>query len=113
MLSVNDKGLLENIISHAKRIEEKIDGVSKKQFDESIDLQEIICFNLFQIGELAKNLSTTFIEMYGGVPWRKIKGLRDRIGHGYGTIEMDRVWATAKNDVKPLREYCEQIIKEN
>lgn len=113
MLDVNDKGLLENIIFHSKRIEEKIEGVSKKQFNESADLQDIVCFNLFQIGKLAKNLSNEFIAKYDKAPWNKIKALRNRIGHGHGIVEMDRVFVTAKEDVKPLREYCEQIISEN
>lgn len=47
------------------------------------------------------------------VPWSSIKGMRDIVAHGYGTIDLDRVWQTAFEDIKPLREYCEQIINEN
>ena len=102
-----------NIISHCERIEEKILDISKQDFEKSKDTQEIVCFNIFQIGELAKNLSIDFILQHNGVPWNQIKGMRNKIGHGYGTIEMDRVWDTAINDIKPLREYCQQIVNDN
>ena len=102
-----------NIISHCERIEEKILDISKQDFEKSKDTQEIVCFNIFQIGELTKNLSIDFIHQHNIVPWNQIKGMRNKIGHGYGTIEMDRVWDTAINDIKPLREYCQQIVNDN
>ena len=102
-----------NIISHCERIEEKILDISKQDFEKSKDTQEIVCFNIFQIGELAKNLSIDFIHQHNIVPWNQIKGMRNKIGHGYGTIEMDRVWKTAIDDIKPLKEYCQQIINDN
>lgn len=102
-----------NIINHCERIEEKAFNISKQDFDKSIDIQEIVCFNIFQIGELAKNLSADFIHKYSGVPWNLIKGMRDRIGHGYGTIKMDEVWKTTIQDIKLLKEYCLKIINDN
>ena len=113
MLGTKEKGIMLYIIDHCERIEEKIISISKQEFDKSKDIQEIVCFNIFQIGELAKNLSMDFIDHYNAVPWSQIKGMRDKIGHGYGTIEMDRVWNTAINDIKPLREYCQQIVDDN
>ena len=113
MLGTKEKGIMLYIINHCKRIEEKAFNISKQEFDKSEDVQEIVCFNIFQIGELAKNLSIDFILQHSGVPWNQIKGMRNKIGHGYGTIEMDRVWDTAINDIKPLREYCQQIVNDS
>lgn len=112
MLSVEEIGVLKNLINHCLRIEEKISGISKEEFDNSLDIKEIVCFNIFQIGELARSLSESFINTYKKVPWKKIMGMRNRIGHGYGTIDMNKVWGTAIQDIKPLREYCEVILKE-
>ena len=38
-------------------------------------------------------------QQFGGVPWKQIKGMRDKIAHGYGAIDLDRVWDTALLDV--------------
>ena len=113
MLNIKTKGLLQNIIKHCQRIEEKIQECNKELFNSSDDIKEIICFNLIQIGELTASLDIDFTNQYTGIPWNKVKGMRNRIVHGYGTIDIDRVWQTAIEDVKPLRDYCEKILKEN
>ena len=113
MLTIKTKGLLLNIINHCKRIEDNIIGLEEKNFYADENIKDVICFNLLQIGELAKNLETDFTNTYANIPWRSVKGMRDRIVHGYGTMDMNRVWLTAIENVKPLREYCEQIINEN
>ena len=101
------------IIDHCKRIEEKMVNINDETFYKDKDIQEIVCFNIFQIGELVKGLSPEFASRYTLVPWNKIKKMRDVIGHGYGTIKMDRVLDTARNDIKPLKKYCEKILEEN
>ena len=47
------------------------------------------------------------------MPWKDIKGMRDWVAHGYGTINLKEVWDTAVNDIKLLKDYCEIIINEN
>ncbi len=110
---MKEKGLLLYIINHCERVEEKIKAIDKKDFDSSEDIQEIVCFNILQIGELAKGLDNNFTSIHDKVPWKSIKGMRDRIVHGYGTINMDRVWETAINDIEYLREYCKEILDES
>ena len=64
MLSVKDKGLLFNMIKHCERIISKMDGLSREKFDSDEDTIEIICFNILQIGELAKNFDSSFVKEY-------------------------------------------------
>ena len=44
------------------------------------------------------------------MPWKEIKGMRDWVAHGYGTIDWSDVWNTATKDIAPLRLYCEEIL---
>jgi len=111
MLSIKEKGLLLNIIKHCTKILEKVDGLTKQQFDDDEDVLQIVCFNILQIGELAKNFEPTFIQRFNEVPWNKIKGMRDKVAHGYGSIDVDRVWNTAIKDIKPLLDYCNLILE--
>ncbi len=113
MLTIKEQGLLKNIIKHCEKINEKMNGLTREQFDSDEDVVQIICFNILQIGELAKNFDTTFIVKYDEVPWKQIKGMRDKVAHGYGTIDMDRVWATASTNINPLLNYCKAILEEN
>lgn len=102
-----------NIIKHCKRVEEKVNNLSKEDFYNNEDIKEIVCFNVLQIGELAKALSPEFLAKYNKMPWKEIKGMRDWVAHGYGTIDLEKVWNTATKDVNPLRKYCESIISKN
>lgn len=113
MLSKRNLNLLLNISKHCKKINEKMFNLSRDYFDKDEDVMDIICFNILQIGELAKNFDADFIEKYNQVPWKQIKGMRDKVAHGYGSIDKDRVWLTAKYDIKPLLDYCLKIINEN
>lgn len=113
MLTVKEKGLLLSIIKHCNRIESKMASLTRAVFNEDEDIREIVCFNIFQIGELAKNFSPEFVKEYGGVTWKHIKGMRDKIGHGYDTIDLDRIWDTAMDDIRPLKNYCKDILDKN
>ena len=113
MLNIREKGILLGIIKHCHRAETKIRGVPFEAFMANDGIKEIVCFNVLQIGELAKNLSPDFLKQYPKMPWKEIKGMRDWVAHGYGTIHFGEVYQTATCDLKPLREYCEQIIEEN
>ena len=110
MLDMKEKNLVFGIINHCKRIEETLNKKTKIDFDKNQDIRDIVCFNILQIGELAKNLSPSFISKYDNVPWREIKGMRDWVAHGYGTIDFDTIWKTAVEDIMHLKEYCEFIL---
>lgn len=113
MLTVKEKGIMLYIIDYCKRIEEKAVGITRQTLDEDEDILEIACFNILQIGELAKKLETDFLKKYDKMPWNKIKGMRDVVAHGYGTINLDKVWKVISQEVEPLKEYCESILRED
>jgi len=113
MISMKENGILQNIIKHCQRIEDTVEGLTREGFLQDIDKIEICCFNAFQIGELAKRLPEDFEEKYNKVPWKDIKGLRDVIGHGYGKIDHEDIWNTSSRDIKPLHDYCLDILNNN
>lgn len=42
----------------------------------------------------------------------RIKGMRDIIGHGYGTIDLEIVWNTAKTNIKDLHKYINTVLED-
>ena len=113
MLTVKEVGILTYIIEHCYRIESKAISANRETLDTNKDIEESFCFNILQIGELAKGLSDSFIKNYSKVPWKSIKGMRDKVAHGYGTINLDEVWNVVSKEIKPLREYCQQMLSDN
>ena len=110
MLGVKDKGILSQIIKRCDRVIEKVSNISVTDFSLNDDVKEVVCFNLFQIGELANGLSIEFIKEYNKIPWKQIIGMRNRIVHGYDTINFEIVWNTATESIHELKSYCKEIL---
>ena len=110
MLGVKDKGILLQIIKRCNRVVEKVSNISEAEFSLNDDIKEVVCFNLFQIGELANGLSVEFIKEYNKIPWKQIIGMRNRIVHGYDTINFEIVWNTATESIPELKSYCKEIL---
>ena len=110
MLGVKDKGILLQIIKKCNRVIEKVSNISEAEFSLNDDIKEVVCFNLFQIGELANGLSVEFIKEYNKIPWKQIIGMKNRIVHGYDTINLEIVWNTAIASIPELKEYCKEIL---
>ena len=68
MLGTKDYGILVQIIKRSNRIIEKIGNIDINEFSNNEDIKEVVCFNLFQIGELANGLSNEFIKNYNVIP---------------------------------------------
>ena len=58
-------------------------------------------------------MSTDFTQKYNEIPWKQIKGMRDIIGHGYGTIDNEIVYNTAKESIPELNDYCSKLLDTN
>ena len=110
MLGVKDKGILLQIIKKCNRVIEKVSNISEIDFSLNDDIKEVVCFNLFQIGELANGLSIEFTKEYNKILWKQIIGMRNRIVHGYDTINLEIVWNTAIESIPELKKYCKEIL---
>ena len=67
-------------------------------------------FNLSQIGELVSRLGDDFTEKHTHIPWRKMKGLRNKIVHDYEGIQYNIVWEVITDF---LPQFIEDITKLN
>lgn len=111
MLSVKNKGILLQIILRCDRIGKVITKVDFANFSKDMNLVEVVCFNLFQIGELVNHLSIDIRNKYSKIPWHYIVAMRNRIVHGYDTIDIEIVWNTINSEITSLSDYCKKIIE--
>ena len=64
-----------------------------------------LIMSLYMIADLATRMQTEhpdFVASLPEVPWRDIRGLRNRVAHGYFEIDIDIVWRAAVSDVPSL-----------
>ena len=62
------------------------------------------------IGEAARRLSDGIRQQHPQVPWGQLIGLRNRLIHGYDTIDLDRLWEVLTVDLPQLATNLERIL---
>jgi len=60
---------------------------------------------LVQISENAKNLTDEFREQNADIPWTDIYGLRNRIVHDYGHVDLEIVYDTLTKDIAEIKRF--------
>ena len=90
----------------AERVSRTLDycsGLDRDAFLSNTMLQEACVFNVLQIGELAaRAIEYGFDQKDSLVPWRQMRGMRNRIVHDYDGVRLDTVWDTIQNDFPDL-----------
>lgn len=80
-------------------------GLDKDAFAADRRTQQAIIMNLVIIGEAATKIMDdhpAFAEAHPEIPWRSMRGMRNRIAHGYFDINLDLVWETVQTSLPAL-----------
>jgi uncharacterized protein with HEPN domain len=66
-------------------------------------IQAAVLYKLQTMAEATQLLSETIKATHPEIDWSAIRGFRNRIVHGYLSINLTIVWNIVMNDVPPLR----------
>ena len=105
-----DQAFLLDILGSAHAIRSYIKGVSRHEFLTNPQLQDSIIRRIEIMGEATGRLSAAFRGMHPEIPWARIRGMRNRMIHGYDDIDMEIVWDTAEQDIPLLIPQLERLI---
>lgn len=98
------KPILLHIAEDLEDIERFIQGANKDVFHTNSMLRKAVCMSLINIGEMSKQLPEALTSKYPDIPWNSIVGLRNRVAHGYHTLDTDIMWDIVCNDLTKFRE---------
>jgi uncharacterized protein with HEPN domain len=96
---------LEHISLAATQACTFVDGFDRVSFESDLRTQKAVVMSLFIIGEAATKIMERhpeFASRHSEIPWRSLRGMRNRIGHGYFDINLDVVWDTVKTALPEL-----------
>lgn len=100
-----------HMLDHAREAVDMIAG--KKPGDLSRErMLELSLIRLVEvIGEAAARVSPVGQAKCPEIPWREVVGIRNRLIHGYDSVDLDVLWDTIELDLPPLIAQLEKILR--
>jgi len=83
----------------------------KSRFVRDETLKRASARSIEIIGEATKQLSDDLRERYSEVPWQQMTRMRDRLIHGYFSVDYDIVRDVIENEAPPLQDKIARVIE--
>jgi uncharacterized protein with HEPN domain len=112
MKSRDYRDFLNDILEAIADIETFINDLSYEEFAKDRKTLNAVVRSLEVIGEAAKNIPDKIKTEYTDVPWKRMTGMRDKLIHGYFGVNTKTLYKAAKDDIPPLKEPIDKILKE-
>ena len=105
----NDRYYLEKIVSDIGFVLDHTKNLKKEDLTENEVLLDSILFRLIQVAENSAKLSSNFKRAHSAIEWQSINGLRNRIVHDYGKVDLTIIYDTVVNDLPNLYNYLSGV----
>lgn len=99
---------LRDMLENAQRAIQFVQGMDFSSFAKDEKTLYAVIRAVEIIGEAAAKIPEDIRSNYPKVPWREIKGMRNKLVHNYFGINMEVVWQTVQEDLPAL---VEALIK--
>ena len=112
-LSVKD--FLQHILEAVDRVLRYTKGMGRKEFSADTLVQDAVIRNVEIIGEAANNLLEVAPDIdarYPSIPFVQIRGMRNRVAHGYLSVSLSMIWDTVQVDIPELRQQIVTVLGE-
>jgi uncharacterized protein with HEPN domain len=87
-------------------------GMTRQDFLEDRKTQQAVIYNILIIGEAATRIINEypdFIAAHPDIPWREMRGIRNRMAHGYYELDLPIVWDTVTTSLENLAKQITSI----
>ena len=93
---------LDDILDGVEKIKRYTREMTYEEFVEDPKTVDAVLRNFEVIGEAAKNVPDDIRQEYDDVPWSEMAAMRDKLIHGYATVELQIIWTTIQEEVPAL-----------
>ena len=97
-----DSVRLLHMLEHAREAIQLFTGRTRKDLDVDRVLSLAVVRLLEIIGEAASGVTAESRGKFPSIPWAEIVGLRNRLIHGYDSVDLDIVWSIVQGDLPTL-----------
>jgi uncharacterized protein with HEPN domain len=104
----DDRVRLRHMLDYAREAVALTQGRSREDLDQDRLLQLGLVRFIEIVGEAATRVTQETRSQYPHIPWPQITGMRNRLIHGYDSVDYDILWQTIKKDLPDLIAGLEQ-----
>lgn len=106
---------IAHILDSIDAVESYLDGLTLETFTNDAKTQDAVTRRLEIIGEAVKSLdklAPDLLAAHPDVPWKSIKGMREKLAHDYDTVSVTIIWNTATRELPLLRDAVRSLERE-
>ena len=103
---------IRDMLESSQKALEFVAGLDYAQFSADDKTSYAVVRALEIVGEAAKKIPLDVRESYVEIPWREIAGTRDKLIHEYFGVNLRVVWRTIQEDLPPLIEQLQTLLRD-
>lgn len=100
----------QHMLDHAREAMALVQGKTRADLDADRLLNLALVRLLEIIGEAANRIPEEEQARHAEIPWPQIVSLRNRLIHGYDSVDFDILWQIVTEDLPPLIASLETIV---
>ena len=105
----NDQYFVEKIKTDLEFVIEHTVGKTRDEIEADELLIDSIMFRIIQVSENSGKQTEQFKEAHRDVPWLAIKGMRNKIVHDYGYVDLTVVYDTVIHGIPEMYDKLKDI----
>ncbi len=106
----DDVTRLRHMLDHAREAVALVASKRRSDLDGDRVLSLALVRLLEIVGEAASRVSPDERQRHPEIPWSQIVSLRNRLIHGYDSVDLDILWQILRNDLPPLIAQLEALV---
>ena len=110
MSNHDDQVSVRQMLDHAREIVALARGKTREDLDADRTLNLALARLMEIIGEAAGRVSDDYRAARPDIPWAQVIGLRNRLIHGYDTLDFDILWDIVSLDMPILVAALEKAL---
>ncbi|MGE0541616.1 MAG: DUF86 domain-containing protein [Dehalococcoidia bacterium] len=106
----SDDALLLDMLQWCREGRSLVADVTWDHFQTERAIQLAVVYVLQTIGEAARGISKATRNEHPEIPWDDIIGMRHRLVHEYGRVNLTIAWSTVRSNVPDLIVMLESVV---
>ena len=106
----DDRETLRHVLEHAREAIEMASDRARADLDSDRMLELSLTRLVEIVGEAAARLSDETQDAHVGIPWSEIVAMRNRLIHGYDSVDKNILWEVVASDLPRLVADVERIL---